>query len=735
MSSTIKPQGLLTEDDLTDLRTAPPVLGPRLLMRQDLVDRLHSVGPSTIVALIAPAGYGKSTLLTQFAEDRAGPTAWLSISRFDNDSLSLLTHVASALSRSGALGDWSPPPMRPGVATIVGSTASLARAVAETSDDAVLILDRIELLTNRGAKDTLHELIERLQGHATVILSSRSSARLPLSALRAGGHLLELTEKDLALTHLEAEMLLDDMGIGSERAAAIIEECEGWPAALYLMALTEKDLGPDVVEDEAGSRFLVDYLADEVVRTLPRGQHEFLTKTSILDQLSGPLCDAVLQTTGSGRMLRKLESSTHLIHAVDSSGTWYRANRIFRSVLNSELEHDGAEPIHDLHQRAADWYEAQLMPLPALDHLRRGDNSDAFARLLGDVMRIRYTSGYSAAVVEWMDWMEGAGILSGHPEIAAVGSLILALQGQALRAERWLEVACAGDQDTPPLVELVRGLGARDGIEDCINGALAARASFEAGSVWLPATYLVEGLGHMWSGDPASAEPPFAEAVTTGIASQSYIAVTLALAERALIAINSGDWALGKELVHESIDLIEDSALEGYVTSAIAYVVSARIARRDGDVTRAETMLAHAAHLRPMLNSSIPGLAVQASVEMAKGYAELSDVVGARAVMRDAADTLLQRPNLGVLPDQLEELRRALKNLGPGTIGPSSLTKAELRLLPYLATHLSFPEIGDRLFISRHTVKTQAMSIYRKLGASSRSEAVSVAIDAGMLTA
>ena len=127
------------------------------------------------------------------------------------------------------------------------------------------------------------------------------------------------------------------------------------------------------------------------------------------------------------------------------------------------------------------------------------------------------------------------------------------------------------------------------------------------------------------------------------------------------------------------------------------------------------------------------GVAVQTLLEMARAFLELSDVVEARAHIRQASDLIAQRPDLGVLPDQVESLKQSMRNLGPGTISPSALTKAELRLLPLLATNLSFPQIGEQLFVSRHTVKTQAMSIYRKLGTSSRSDAVARAYEIGML--
>ncbi len=683
----------------------PPILGPGLVERTDLLDRLTRPAPAGVIAITAPAGYGKTTLLTQLVERWPGPTAWLTLSRFENDSASFLNRVGEALGRGGVM-----------------------------DDNALLVIDRIELLTKREARDALLETVDQLQGRMWVALSSRTSKNLSLPAIRARGQLHQFGQAELGMTGGEARALLENEGVPAEHMARIVDICEGWPAALYLMALADKDEPFPRHDPETDNKHLVEYLAVEVVRRLPRARHDFLTRTSILDQMNGSLCDAVLETTGSARTLEQLETSTHLVHAVDSSGTWYRTNRALQMALRTELARDDTGAVRDLHRRAADWYESHHLPLAALHHAREAGEVEQFARLLRQVIRTRYTSGDSAVVRGWMQWLEAEDVISQHPEIAAAGSLIYAIEGDALQAERWLDVATS-TESPPPLAILVRAVGSRSGMQETIKDAVAAREGMAPGSEWLPTTYLIEGLGHMWNGDPESAEPLFIEAVTLGERAQSDLTVTIGLAERALIAINMGEWGRGEDLTKQALTRVDSAQLEGYSTSGLALVMGARVARHAGDMPAAETFLARASQIRPRLNSAIPGLAVQVATEMARAYAELSDIVGARALIRDATDVLLQRPDLGALPDQLEDLRIALRNLGPGTIGPSALTKAELRLLPYLATHLTFPEIGDRLFISRHTVKTQAMSIYRKLGTSSRSEAVAKAAESGLLNA
>jgi LuxR family maltose regulon positive regulatory protein len=169
---------------------------------------------------------------------------------------------------------------------------------------------------------------------------------------------------------------------------------------------------------------------------------------------------------------------------------------------------------------------------------------------------------------------------------------------------------------------------------------------------------------------------------------------------------------------------VETGRFEDYWTSVLVYAWATRAALHQGDIARARYFLGRASRLRPLLTYVLPVVSVQALLEMARSYLTLADTGGAAAVLAQAHDILQQRPDLGVLPEQADELRARLATIQAGAVGASSLTAAELRLVPLLSTHLSFREIGERLFVSPHTVKTQAYSVYRKLGVSSRSEAV-----------
>ncbi len=209
--------------------------------------------------------------------------------------------------------------------------------------------------------------------------------------------------------------------------------------------------------------------------------------------------------------------------------------------------------------------------------------------------------------------------------------------------------------------------------------------------------------------------------------------VSVVLAERGIVAIERDDWATAGVFAEQALAIMQDGQFDEYWTSAFVYAWAARVAVQRGDPAEARRFVALAARLRPLLSYALPVVSVQALLEMAQAYLALADPGGARAVLRQADDIFQQRPDLGILPKRAAELRSKVDTIRAGALGASSLTTAELRLLPLLPTHLSFREIGERLYVSRHTVKTQAISIYRKLGVSSRSETIDRMHELGLL--
>jgi LuxR family maltose regulon positive regulatory protein len=244
---------------------------------------------------------------------------------------------------------------------------------------------------------------------------------------------------------------------------------------------------------------------------------------------------------------------------------------------------------------------------------------------------------------------------------------------------------------------------------------------------------LVEALADLLDGNDDRADSVFAHAHDVAVEYGAVLAASVALAERALIHADRDDWSEAERLAEQAMSTVDRAHIIGNATTAFVYSVHARTLLHSGEIPRAQEQLAVAARLRPLLTYAVPTLSAQTLLEMAAAYVALADTAGARAVLRDLRDIVRQRPDLGFVASRAEELREKCDAIHPGVPGASSLTTAELRLLPLLATHLTFPEIGERLFVSRNTVKTQAISIYQKLTVSSRSDAIERARECGLL--
>ena len=321
-----------------------------------------------------------------------------------------------------------------------------------------------------------------------------------------------------------------------------------------------------------------------------------------------------------------------------------------------------------------------------------------------------------------------------------LGAAFEALAGQPASAERWasrprpgkFEGILPDGSGIEAWRAYLRALLCADGVPQMRADAQSAHATLAPASPYRATALLLEGVSFLLEGDPDAADPILAHAVDVAVYLGAAAAGCVATAERALVAMARHDWDEAGRLAAEALAVVEERRLEGQLEAALVFAVAARVAVHAGDFDSAKSLVARAARLRPLLTYAVPCTA-QFQLELARAYLELADPTGARTVLREMRDTLRQRPNLGTLGDQADRLQSELDAVRHASIGASSLTVAELRLLPYLSTHLSFREIGERLHVSRHTVKTQAISVYRKLGASSRSEAIAKAQEIGLL--
>jgi LuxR family maltose regulon positive regulatory protein len=720
----------------------PPWTRSGIVPRTALVDRLAAV-TEPVVCLVAPPGYGKTTVAAQWAERKGGRVAWVALDRRDNDPVVLLSYVAVALDRFEPVDPAVFEALAtPGVSIMTTVLPRFSSWVSTLTEPVSLFLDHVEALANPECLDAVAELSLRLPPGSQVVLASRSAPRLPVALLQAQGRMREVGAVALAMDKAEARALLEGAGVKVSEAdtAALIDRTEGWPVGLYLAALALRE-GVDVPAFRGDDRLLAGYLESELLARISRDRVSFLTRSAVLERMSGPLCDAVLARSGSSQLLASLERSNLLLVALDRHRGWYRYHNLFRELLAAELDRREPELIGHLHARAAAWCEANGLPEMAVAHAQAAGDEDGVARLVTALGRPVYAAGRVETVRRWLAWFEDRGLLERYPTVAALGAFLHALLGRPAAAERSLAAAerggaggqVADGSTVASWVALARAFLCREGVERMRADALAALDGLAPGSSFRGTALLVEGVAWLLDGRPDRADPVLADAVEVAVQDGALPAAATALGERAVVAAARRDWDAAAALADQALGIVRAGRLDGYAHSAFVNAVAARTALHRGDGPAAREHLARAARLRPLLTYGLSFLAVQTLLELARAYLALDDPAGARAALRQARDVLQQRPDLGDLPAQVRELEAVLERAGGAGGGASSLTTAELRLLPLLSTHLSFREIGERLFVSRHTIKTQAISVYRKLGVSSRGEAVERVQELGLL--
>ena len=729
--------------ELPESKFHPPAARPGIVARTALVNRL-AAAQAPVITVVAPPGYGKTTLMAQWAE-RVGPrVAWVSCDDGDNDPVVLLSALAVALDRIEPVNPtifWALASSGAGITVVprfVSAIASMGRPVT-------VLLDHAEAVTNRQCLNTIAELVLHLPPGWRFALASRAGVPLPAARLRAQGGIEEIGAEDLAMGPLEAAHLLKGAGADLDEAGIhdLLQRTEGWPAGLYIAALAMKsgtrrsEVGFTFTGDDI---FMGDYLRSELLDRVSRAEASFLTRTSVLDRMCGPLCDAILGEKGSGRALERMESRNLLVVPLDRRREWYRYHRLLRELLRAELQRREPELVADLHFRAAAWFEANAMPEAAIEHAQAAGDYDRVARLVLELQQPVWASGRVETVLRWMEWLRDVPAAEHFGAIAAHGSLIFALLGRPSEAERW---AAAVERASPAgilpdgstmegTLAYLRAILCRNGIDQMRRDAQTARDGLSPSSPYRVTMLYTEGISHLLQGDPGRAGPILARAAADAAQAGSLPLAALIHAEQCNVAAESGNWAEVTALAHRAVTIVEDGRLGDYWTSALVYAWATRAALHNKDVTQARFYLGRASRLRPLLTYVLPVVSVQSLLEMARSYLTLADPGGAAAVLAQAHDILQQRPDLGVLAEQASELRAKLATIKAGAAGASSLTAAELRLLPLLSTHLSFREIGERLFVSSHTVRTQAYSAYRKLGVSSRSDAVARAHELGL---
>jgi LuxR family maltose regulon positive regulatory protein len=728
---------------LLEAKLAVPAVRAGSVSRSDLITRARA-SSSRVVGITAPAGYGKSTLLAQWAAAETRAVAWVSFDRFDDDPASLLSVLASAYAAiSPDLADLIADVRGLGISSLGRAAPRLAAALRASPAPFVLMLDDLHALRSPACHDVLSVVVSGVPHGSQVVAASRSE-QPHLAHLRGSGDTMEVLSSDLAFDASAAVRVFSEaqVDLTPEMALAVTERTEGWPVGLYLAAVIAKDQGGEVLTITGDDRYVADYLYREALAQLPDDVQLFLRRTAVLDQLCAALCDAVLEQTGAQAQLHQLEATSLFLVPLDRRRGWFRYHALFREFLLSELRRVEPDLVEGLRSRAADWYEANGSPALALEHLLDTTQRDRCVYLVTALILPTYQAGQIQTVQRWLAAL-GRPAVEGFPPLAVLAGWIAVLTGQTAEAQRWAAFLETASFDVAP----PDGSAPFESAWSMLRAALCpsgpGRMAGDAGIAvaaeppWSPsrATALIlSAEAQLLLGEPDRATALFVETSAVGAATGSYDTVVHSNAELAVLAMNRGRWDAAEEHLRVALGLVEECRLNDYAMSALAFAAAARLAVQRGDRPGAERQLARAMRTRPVCTFVLPHVAVRVRLQLGKVYATLADQTTARHLLAEVDDILAHRPDLGGLVEEATALRALLSAQVAESAGAGPpLTPAELRLLPYLQTHLTFREIGERLFLSRNTVATQVGSIYRKLGVSSRSAAVERATTVGLL--
>ena len=733
--------------DLIEAKLAPPAVRADTVVKSELIDRLRAP-EACVVTVVAPAGFGKTTLLGHLAERGDRSVATVALDERDNDPVVLLRYVAAALSRVARV----PASVFEALSTPGWSIWSVCiprvcAALSAVTEPVALVLDDLHFVSNQMSLDAVAALLDHVPEGSQVVVSCREEPPLPLARLRVQARLLEIGAGELRLNAEEAATLLRNASVDLDDSAVseLTDRTEGWPAGLYLAALSLRAGGS--AADGAwtfrgNDRFVADYLRLELLSRLTAKDVQFLTRSSVLDRMCGGLCDAVLGRHDSAAVLESLERSNRFLVPLDRTRTWFRYHHLFRDLLRSELQQREPEIAPELNRRAADWCRANGLPEAALHYAHAGGDTDAVTRLFEELILPTYYAGGVATIESWLGWYDDE-LLERYPTIAVIGAWVHFLTGRPTEGARWERAAQRstarpelpdGSASIEPWIAALRAYTCPDGIEQMLADCELALDKLGPEGWFRPTAQVAAGVAHAFLGDAERAGAALELATELSAAAGASEEASFALAELALLAMESGAWEDAATNAERAVAVADEAHLDDYLSNGLARAAAARVAIHEGDVVAVRENLAKIHRIRPLFNAGLPWMSVQIGLELTRVHIALGEAGAAAAVLREAESILRVRPRLGTLAELARELRERVAAMStPSGEWALSLTAAELRLLPLLTTHLAFPQIGERLFLSRTTIKTHAISIYRKFGVSSRAEAIERAVELGLL--
>jgi LuxR family transcriptional regulator, maltose regulon positive regulatory protein len=739
-------------------KLSAPAVRAELVPRRRLLDLLSRRGSHKLTLIDAPAGWGKTTLLAEWGAnpDETRPFAWVALDSSDNDPVRFWTYVVTALRTvEPRLGERALGALRGrGPRIIRDVLPELINELAAGSPELVLALDDYHAIGNDEIHKGLALLVERLPPQLHLAVATRSDPPLPLARMRVRGELLEVRSDALRFSDEEAAALLNGV-LGLDLSTADVtrlqQRTEGWAAALYLVALSLRgrpDAAGFIGAFAGDDRHIVDYLGGEVLAGQPADLRAFLVRTSILERLCGPLCDAVTGGSGSAVVLEEIERANLFVVPLDSTRTWYRYHHLFGELLRHELKCTEPELVATLHRRASAWYRAEGSIPDAIQHAVSAGEFDEARELVAAHWLGFFNRGELATVAGWLDALPQQTV-AGDPRLA-VARVWLALDlGRPGEAGEWLERAERGlaeDRAGAAAAGLASGVAVLRAVHrfktgDVGQALVAARRAVELereeALFWRTVASVLVGVTLYWRGAADDAGAALEVALRLAEDDGNRLAEIYALGYLAAVHAGRGSAAIADRLLARAAALVtSDPAAGEHFVAMMAHLARAGRLERQGRQADA----AREAERGVELARRGAGLVERcyATLQLAGVRRGQGDLDAARELVAESRRELDSCADPGMLAGLVAAAERRVAPPGPRhhahpPVPGERLTERELAVLRLLPSGMSQREIGATLFLSENTVKTHTRGIYRKLAASSREEAVNRARSAGLV--
>lgn len=729
--------------ELIQAKMLVPALPAAVVARPRLVDQLVGFA-KPLVLVCAPAGYGKSTLLQQWAQAEERRVAWVSLDPSESDPVLFWRYVTASI------GEFEPEVADEVHGQLSGSAPNLTgvviprllNALARTRDPIVVILDDYHRVEPTALRNSLSVFLRHVPRSVTIGLASRTPPALALAEMHARGLVLEIGESDLRLTKEEAVAAVARFSPDApvDTVDRIYRSTEGWAAGLYLSSATRR-------ADNA-HRQVHDYIVTEMLDALDEDDRAFMRKTSILGELRPAPCDHVSNSDHSARRIARLGASNLLMVRLDEQGARYRYHHLLQDALQAELAQTATtEDLRALHLRAFDWYADAGNVSQAIHHaIQAGAIAGAVALVCGhwyDYM-IR---GRVATVQRWISWFSESDLLA-HPPILPTGANAHGFGGNVAEAQRFARLADASSYEGDPLdgsasfvssVSIMHAALVLDGPANALVHAARAAELEPPNSSYRPAIAAMLGAYRFMTGAASGYYPLLVEGARA--ASGPPETAAYALANLALIHAWRNEWDQAEQYAHEVVVQADEDLAQRLSWYGLAYAVAARAALVAGDTVQGERLLAVALGSEQQAHDSTPFDSAVQRTATAEALLELGRHGVAENLAHRALRNVASMGEAGIVERRLDRIVREVNAAAAGArerdrkapaIG-SLLSTRELQVLNLLATDLTLAEIASQLYLSVNTVKAYTKRTYRKLDVHSRQQAVAAGRALGYL--